>query len=178
MEKSTIARPYAKAVFDLARARGDLPQWSEILGILVTAVQQREVAGMIDDPRVTRERVVRTLLSIGGDRLSAQAQNLVRLLAEKDRLAVLPELRQLYEEMRAEAERTVEAEVVSAQPLTTEQQQKIIDMLRARLKREVDLRVRTDQSLLGGAVIHAGDLVIDGSARGQLARLAATLGQG
>jgi F-type H+-transporting ATPase subunit delta len=174
-DKTTIARPYARAVFDLAQRQGALLDWFEMLGFGAAVVDYPDVARLVDDPRVGKGRVVDLLLAVGGDRFSPQAQNLIRLLGEKDRLALLPEIRQLYEAFRAEAEGTVEARVISAQPLRPEQERRIADVLRIRLKREVSLQCETDPSLLGGVIIHAGDLVIDGSAQGQLARLAATL---
>lgn len=175
MERTTIARPYAKAIFDLAQRKGNLQDWSEMLGVAMAAVSEPQVARLIDDPRVDTQRVIDLVLTIAGPRLTEQGKNLIRLLAEKDRLPLLPEIRQVYDTLRAEAERTLEAEVISAKPLTSEQEHRIAEMLRTRLHREVELRTTTDPSLIGGVIIHAGDLVIDASAQGQLARLASTL---
>jgi F-type H+-transporting ATPase subunit delta len=175
LERTTIARPYAKAIFDLAQRKGNLQDWSEMLGVAMAAVSEPQVARLIDDPRVDTQRVIDLVLTIAGPRLTEQGKNLIRLLAEKDRLPLLPEIRQVYDTLRAEAERTLEAEVISAKPLTSEQEQRIAEMLRTRLHREVELRTTTDPSLIGGVIIHAGDLVIDASAQGQLARLASTL---
>jgi F-type H+-transporting ATPase subunit delta len=146
-----------------------------MLGVAAAAVSEPPIASLIDDPRIDTERVVDLVLTVAGPRLSEEGKNFIRLLVEKDRLPLLPEIRAVYEAMRAEAERTVEAEVISAKPLTSEQEQRIAEMLRARLNREVELRATTDPSLIGGVVIHAGDLVIDASAQGQLDRLAAAL---
>ena len=162
-------------MFELAQRKGNLQDWSEVLGVAAAAVSEPPLSRLIDDPRMDTERLVDLVFSITGPRLSEQGKNLILLLAAKDRLALLPEIRQVYEAMRAEAERTIEAEVVSAWPLTSEQEQKITEMLRERLSREVELHVKTNPSIIGGVIIHAGDLVIDASAQGQLHRLAATL---
>lgn len=174
-EKSTIARPYAQAVFELAREHKAFPAWSEQLALVAAVAADDAMRELIGNPNVERDRLVQLFLDICGDKLDVAGQNFIRLLAENKRLDVLPEIATVYEAMRAEAEGTIEAEVITALPLDEAQQQALAEKLRARLGRDIVLSIKTDESLLGGAVIRAGDVVIDGSAEGQLMRLANTL---
>ncbi len=174
-ERSTIARPYAQAVFELARERGELEAWSERLALLAAVVRDERVRRLVGDPRLGREGAVRLILDIAGERLGEEGARLVRLLAENGKLALAPEIAQLYEARRAEAERRVEAEVRSAFPLDEAQQRALAEGLRRRLGREVSLRCQVDTSLLGGVVVRAGDWVLDGSVAGRLRRLASEL---
>lgn len=174
-EKTTIARPYAQAVFAIAREQGDLAGWSDMLGLAAAVASDPDMAAMIDSPRLPREQVVDIILDICGDKLNDTGRNMIRVLAENGRLTLLPEIAALYEIDRARAEGTLEAEVVSASELTGEQKAVIAEALKRRLGREVTLNCSVDASLLGGAVIRAGDLVIDGSAVSKLNRLASAL---
>ena len=174
-EQVTVARPYAQAVFEMAEAGKDLQGWSEMLGLLVEIVSVNEVWEVINSPRLTRAAIADLLNEIGGKRFNKEFSNFVRVLADNRRLVVIPEIAALYEQLRADAESRISAQVVSAQTLSDEQKAKIADSLRKRLGREVELSCSVDASLLGGAVIRAGDLVIDGSARGKLEKLAAQL---
>lgn len=174
-EKTTIARPYAQAIFELALSQEVLPRWSEMLQLAAAVAADARVGALVGNPRVTKEELARLFLGICGDKLNPEAQNLIRLLVENDRMDVLTEIAALYETYRADAERTVAAQVISAFPVDAVQQQQIAAMLKQRLGREVTLSCKTDKSLLGGAIIRAGDLVIDGSVTGQLAKLQVAL---
>ena len=174
-EKNTIARPYAQAAFEIAQADNDLQGWSDMLQLLSVAVVDTRMQSIIGNASIEIDKVVDILLGVGGDRLSDKGKNFVKVLAESRRLAVLPEIAALYEAQRAEAEKTIEAEVASAFPLSDAQQQQIAAALKKRLGREVNLVARTDESIVGGAIVRAGDLVIDGSITGQLDKLAANL---
>ena len=170
-EKTTIARPYAQAIFELAQGRRELPRWSEMLQLAAAVAGDARVSALAGNPRIAKDDLAKLLLSICGDKLNLDGQNLIRLLVENDRLDVLAEIAGLYEVYRAEAERTVEAQVISAFPVDEAQKQQLAAMLKKRLGREVSLSCETDKGLLGGAIIRAGDLVIDGSVTGQLAKL-------
>lgn len=174
-ERRTTARPYAEAAFALARDARRLKPWSEMLGLLAAIVGDPGMQRLLDEPRLSRERLAGLIIEIGGAHFDAAAQNFVRLLAENRRLALLPEIIELYETRRAEAEAVVEADVTSAYALTDAEQRKISEALKRRLGREVRVTTRVDASLLGGIVIRAGDLVIDGSVRGRIAALATHL---
>lgn len=174
-EQVTVARPYAQAVFELAQAEKDLPGWSAMLGLLAEAVSLGEVWEVINSPRLTRTAAAELIGEIGGERFSEEFRNFVRVLADNRRLGVIPEIAALFEQLRSAAEARVTAQVVSAQDLSETQKAQIAESLHKRLGREVELSCSVDASLLGGAVIRAGDLVIDGSARGKLEKLAAQL---
>ncbi len=174
-ERRTTARPYAEAAFALARDARRLKPWSEMLGLLAAVVGDAGLQPLLDDPRLPRERLADLIIEIGGQHLDSEAQNFVRILAENRRLALLPEIIELYETRRAEAEAIVEADVTSAYALTDAEQRKISEALKRRLGREVRVTTHVDASLLGGIVIRAGDLVIDGSVRGRIAALATHL---
>lgn len=174
IENITIARPYAQAVFELARDRNELAVWSGRLELLAAVVSDPDMARLLGDPRISAERLAELIADVCGDALG-DGGSLVRVLAENRRLALVPELRLHYEACRAEEEKLVHAEVTSAFPLTDEQRDRIAAALRKRLGREVELTYTTDESLIGGAVIRAGDLVIDGSVAAHVDRLASTL---
>ena len=174
-EKTTIARPYALAVFELAQQSKQLPRWSEMLHLAAAVVSDARVANLIGNPRVSKDRLAELLVGIGGDQFDKDAQNFLRLLVENDRLDVLIEIAGLYEQYRADAERTVEAHMVSAFPVDEAQKSQVAAMLKKRLGREVTVSTDVDPALVGGAIIRAGDLVIDGSVMGQLAKLEVAL---
>jgi F-type H+-transporting ATPase subunit delta len=175
MERATLARPYAEAVFRLAREKKALAGWSEMLKLAAAVAADPQMTRLVDNPRVPRTRFVEFFLDVCGKKLDADGANLVRLLTENHRLALLPEIAALFEALRAEAETRVEAEVVSATAVSADQLKTIAAALKQRLGREVTLATRLDPSLVGGIVIRAGDLVIDGSVRGKLVALATHL---
>lgn len=174
-ENTTIARPYAQAVFELAQAENDYAGWSDAVRLLALIGTDPEAAEWLASPRVSGDQKAALLIDVAGERIKPAARNLVKVLARNQRLTTLAEIARLYEELRNDAEGVVEAELISAQPATEEQQAQVMAALKTRLGREVRLSCSTDASLLGGAIIRAGDLVIDGSARGKLGRLASAL---
>lgn len=172
-ERLTIARPYAKAVFALARADKRLPQWSEVLRIAATVVADARVASLLGNPAVSAEQLVTLITGVGGAAFDDSAKNFIRTLAANKRLGYLPEIAARYEQLRAEAERTVDVTVTSAVELSAAQQKQYAEAMRKRLDRDVRLHCMIDPSLIGGAIVRADDLVIDGSVRAGLAQLAA-----
>ena len=171
-EKTTIARPYAEAVFSRAQETDDLEHWSEILGFLSTVVRTPEISGLIEHPKLTREQVRDLMLEIGGDHLSDEGRNLVKVLAGNDRLQVMPEIAALYEQLMHERQGRIQVQVASAYALNKSQEKVLADALKGRLGRDIEISAVKDPALIGGIVIRAGDLVIDGSVRGQLNKLA------
>ena len=171
-EAITIARPYANAVFALAEEKGELKAWSDLLAVLALCVADPKMQSIITSPAVSDEQAVDVLADIAGELMTAEARNFLLLLAENKRLLLLTDITVLFEARRAEAEKSMTADVISARELTQEQADKISAALKKRLGRNVTLNTRIDESLLGGAIIRAGDLVIDGSALGKLNRLA------
>lgn len=170
-EAITIARPYAAAIFALAQEKGDLQIWSELLEVTAQCADNTEVQAILTSPAVSDEQAVDLLADVAG-KLPADARNFLLLLAENNRLLLLPEIATLFAQMRAEAEQMMTAEVITARALTDAQKTKIAAALKKRLGKQVTLTEQVDESLLGGAIIRAGDLVIDGSALGKLNRLA------
>jgi F-type H+-transporting ATPase subunit delta len=174
-EKSTIARPYAEAIFALAKEQSELKSWSAMLSDIATVAANETMKAMISNTNVGKSQLADLMLDICGSELSDQGKNLIKLLAENRRLSLLVEIAAQYEVLRAEEEKTIEAEVISAFEVSDAQQKQIAEKLKARLGREVTLSCRVDQSLLGGVVIKAGDLVIDGSTIGQIQKLSIEL---
>jgi F-type H+-transporting ATPase subunit delta len=171
-EAITIARPYANAVFSLAQEKGELKAWSDLLAVLAQCVSEPEMQSIITSPAVSDEQVVDVLADIAGDSMTTDAKHFLALLAENDRMLLMTEITVLFEALRAEAEKVMTADVISARELSPEQADKISAALKKRLGRDITLNTSIDESLLGGAIIRAGDLVIDGSALGKLNRLA------
>ena len=175
-ERATIARPYAKAAFEYARGAQAFAEWSQGLTTLTEIVADRRVAALTKSPQCTAADLTALVIDVAGAKLDAGMQNFVRVLAENHRLLLLPEIAAYYEVLRSAVENTVDVEVVSAVPLDTAQADKLTQALSTRLKRRVRMRTCVDATLLGGAVVRAGDLVIDGSLKGRLERLATELG--
>lgn len=171
-DKSTIARPYAKAAFEEARDRGRLGPWSEALRTAAAVISDPRVETLLGNPRVTAEELAGLVTEIAGAQLDEEGRNFVRTLADNHRLAVLPEISALFDELKAEAEGIIDVTVTSAAPLDDAQRGKLVAALERRLKRSVRLQCATDPALIGGAVLRAGDMVIDGSLRGKLERIA------
>lgn len=174
-ENITIARPYAQAVFSLAQEQGDLKGWSDMLQFAAAVAADPEMVAIIDSPRFDNSQLADMFIEVCGDKLNDAGKSMIRVLAENDRLSILPEVAELFEAERANVEGTVVAEVTSAVALNEAQQKSIIEALKKRLGREVTLECNIDESLLGGAIIRAGDVVIDGSVVGKLEKLASTL---
>lgn len=171
-EKATIARPYAKAAFESARQHDALDRWSAMLATASSVVQDERVAPLLLNPRVTPDQLSGLIADISGESLDERSRNFIATLASNRRLALLPEIAVMFAALRAEAENIADVHVVSAVQLDDAQKQRLAVALKKRLKREVRLHCEVDRSLLGGAVVRAGDFVIDGSVKARLDRLA------
>jgi len=174
-ELTTLARPYAKAAFEAAADSGNLNDWSENLSILAAVVNDQDVEAALSSPSLTGEQQAQLLNDLCGDQTIGQVKNFVSILAENKRIPLLPEIVSLFEILKANKEMKVDVNVKSAFPLSDALQDKLAASLKEKLQREVVLHSETDKSLIGGAVIRAGDLVIDGSVRGKLAKLAESM---
>ena len=178
-DNTTIARPYAKAIFNHALDSKCLALWSAVLHNLTQAILNPDVDNFLGNPATSVETKSQLLTAVCGKITSASEkpliENLVNLLLANKRLLVLPDIYYQYEALRAEQEKTMIAKVHSFAELTETEQQKLIKSLSQRLQRQVTLEINIDKSLLGGVVIQAGDLVIDGSVRGKLNKLSTTL---
>lgn len=174
-DKSTIARPYAKAAFEEARDRGRLGPWSQALRTAAVVVSDSRVAELLGNPRVTAEELADLVAGLSGAELDQEGRNFVSALADNHRLALLPEISARFDELKSEAEGVIDVTVTSAAPLDEAQRGALSAALERRLKRSVRLQCQTDPALIGGAVLRAGDLVIDGSLRANLERIAYAL---
>lgn len=174
-DRATIARPYARAAFAHAHAGKELPAWSKLLGTAAAAAADPRVARLIGNPHVTGLQLVELLTGVSGGAAGKQGHNFLHALAENRRLALLPEIAAQFETLRAEIENVVDVEVIAAREIAAPQQKRLAEALKRRLGREVRMHTRIDESLIGGAIVRAGDLVIDGSLRGRLARLGSAL---
>ncbi len=168
---TTAARPYARAVFEMAKSSGDLAKWSNALEFMGTVASNEEVKKLLSSPKMSKQAGADAFIKLCDDKLDDKEKNLVRMLAENDRLSLLPEMSIIYEELKAEAEGSVEAKVSTAKKLTKAEEDAISQALKKRLGRDIKLKVSVDESLLGGAIIQAGDLVIDGSLKGRLEKM-------
>ena len=174
-EKATIARPYARAAFEFAQTNGAFKQWSDALAVAAAAVTDPSAARLLNHPRVTAAQLVELIAEVAGSKLDSSAQNFIATLAQNRRLALLPYIAQMYEVLRADVEGVADVDVISAVPLDAAQQQRLTSALQTRLKRTVRLHCSVDASLMGGAIVRCGDLVIDGSVKERLTRLASTI---
>jgi len=171
-ELTTLARPYAKAAFAEAQEKNALEAWSDDLSVLAAYAADADMAAILVHPSLTAEQQAQALLDVCGDKLNEAAKNLVAVLAENKRLSLLPEVSVLFEELKAQLQNTVDVVVTTAFEMTDAQQTKLAESLKAKLKCEVRMSSEIDESLIGGAIIRAGDLVIDGSLTGKLSKLA------
>lgn len=174
-ETLTIARPYAEAVFGLGDASGTLANWSSALATMAAVAAAPEMREAIGNPKFAGEKLYGLFAHLCGEVMDARAQNLVRVLIDNDRLALLPEIRDIFEQLKNEREGVVEAIIGTAFPLDEGQLAALVAQLERRFKRKVQPRIVVDRELIGGARVQVGDEVIDGSVRGKLASMTAAL---
>jgi F-type H+-transporting ATPase subunit delta len=174
-EPSTVARPYAEAVFKLADAAGALAKWSDMLAALAAVAADERVRGAVNDPNLSDGKVAGLFISILAGKLSGDAENLVRVLSENGRLELLPAIREQFEALKNEREGVMEAEVQSAFTLSDAQLADLVGRLEKKFGRKVKAKVTVDKELIGGVRLLIGDKVIDGSARAQLSALETAL---
>jgi F-type H+-transporting ATPase subunit delta len=174
-EPTTIARPYAEAVFKLAEQAGTLAQWSQMLAAMAQVARHPDMLALIGDPKVSDTQRSGIFLALCGEGVTPEAKNFVQLLLENRRLQLLPEIAQLFDDQKNEREGVVDARISTAFELDAGQLQSLVADLQRRFKRRINPQVRVDRSLIGGAKIVIGDTVIDGSVRGKLADMSAAL---
>ncbi len=175
MEPRTLARPYARAAFEHARLTGDLDTWSAALSVAAAVSREAAMQAVLGDPGKTAEQRAQTLGDVLGDALGASVRAFLGIMADNGRLGLLPETAALFAEFKAAQEASVSVEVVSAFDVDEAALNEISEAMSRRFERTVSITSETDTTLLGGAVIRAGDMVIDGSVRGRLNKLAGTL---
>lgn len=173
-ETSTIARPYAEAVFKLADQGGSLSAWSEMLDTLAQVAGNADMQLCIGNPNLTRGQLAGLFLSTAKG-LNEEGRNLVQVLAENSRLAVLPQIREQFEVLKHEREGVLEARIVSAFPIDDTQKSALVADLERKFQRRIEASVAVDPELIGGVQVVVGDQVIDGSVRARLAAMAVAL---
>ena len=174
-EIATLARPYANAVFDIAKSEKNLTGWSRQLSFAAAAAVEPSVKDVIDAPSVTNEEKAKKLAQVCGEELSQLGRRFVQVLARNKRLQLLPEISAQFEMLRAQEEKLLDVEVISAYELSEQEHTRLTDVLRRRFEREIQLTSHVDTKLVGGVIIRAGDTVIDGSVKGKLEKLAESL---
>jgi F-type H+-transporting ATPase subunit delta len=170
-EKATVARPYAKAAFAYAKDQGRLDAWSKWLATARAVVSSEEFAAYERSSGVQTRQLAELVAGVAGDALDANARAFLDLLAENDRVSYLPEIADRFEELKADAQNIADVQVVSAVELNDAQRERLAGALRKRLDRDVRLHCSVEPSLIGGAVVRAGDMLIDGSLVQKLERL-------
>jgi F-type H+-transporting ATPase subunit delta len=177
-ERATIARPYARAAFAYAQENAKLDSWSAWLGTARAVVQSDEYQSLESSPGIRTSQLVELIAGVCGGALDSNGRALLDLLAENGRVDYLPEIAGHFEELKSEAQNVADVEIVSAVALNDAQQQRLAGALRKRLRRDVRLHLSVDPSLIGGAVVRSGDLLIDGSLASKLERLGTDLTTG
>lgn len=170
----TVARPYAKAAFDFAIEHQDVERWQYMLRFAAEVTRNEQVAELLSGA-IAPDELSKIFIDVCGDTFDEPAKNLIRIMAENGRLLVLPEVLQQFIQLLSSLESTIDVEVISARVLDDEQQANIAAAMEKRLLRKVKLNCKIDKSVMAGVIIHAGDMVIDGSVRGRLERLADVL---
>lgn len=171
-ELTTLARPYARAAFEVARADGDLQQWAQSLSACAGLVGDEKVEALLASPALTDEQKSSAIVNLLGELSTPKFKNFLAILAENKRIPLMPFISEIYSQMKAQFEKAVEVTVDSAFPIADSMMLTLTDSLSATLQREVKLSSEIDQDLLGGVVIRAGDTVIDASVKGRLAKMA------
>jgi F-type H+-transporting ATPase subunit delta len=168
---TSVARPYVAAAFEYALAKNDLSAWESMLNSAAAITQNAAAAALLVNPKITKTQLAEFFCGILSASLNTERTNFIRLLAEKNRLSILPDIAELFKAARALQEKTMTVQVTSAVPLDNAYQQKLIQALTKRLQRQVELQTHVDPALLGGVMVRMNDTVIDGSIRGKLNRL-------
>ena len=174
-EARTIARPYAEAVFKLAKTGGTLPAWSGMLQLLAAIAVDERIQALVGNPKVPTKRLGELLLGICGDQLTDEGRNFVLLLAENGRVEVLPEVSEMFEQLKARHDGVLEAKVTSAFVMSDAQLKDLVADLEARFKRKIEAKVSIDPELIGGVKVEIGDEVLDASVRAKLEAMAVAL---
>lgn len=174
-ELTTIARPYAEATFRWAEQGNGIDRWSALLARMAQLVRDPALRGVIGDPKLGAAQLSEVFLGLSGEEAPAEAKNFVDLLVENDRLGLLPEIHELFQQRKNERAGVLEAEIFTAFPMEDGQLSAIVAQLETKFRRKINPRVQLDRELIGGVRIVVGDSVIDSSVRGKLANMRAAL---
>jgi F-type H+-transporting ATPase subunit delta len=174
-EIRTIARPYAEAVFRLAKVKDELAGWSHMLQVTSAIAADERIQKLIGNPKVPPRRLGEMLLGICGDELNDEGRNFILLLAENGRVEILPEVSELFEQLKTQHEGVLGAEIFSAFPMNDAQLSDLVAHLETKFKRKIEAKVSVDPELIGGVKVEIGDEVLDASVRGKLEAMAVAL---
>ena len=174
-EQITIARPYAEAIFRLAKQANAFADWSRMLEFAASVANDEQMHGLIGNPKLSSDQLESLFLSVCGEQLNAEGKNLIKLLVENGRLPLLPQIFEAFEKLKAEQEGVLDANIASAFPLTDVQLKELVAVLEGRFARKLHASVVVDPELIGGVKVEIGDEVFDASVRGKLQTMAFTL---
>jgi len=174
-EISTIARPYAVAAYQLAKDTKSLDKWSEMLGLVSAVVSNPTMQSFVNDPKITADVLLTSILKVCGDKLTEQGQNLIKLLVEYGRMSILPAIAHAFEVLKAQDEGVLEARIIAAVKPSEAETKDLVNRLETKFGKKIDATVSVDPEIIGGFKIIVGDTVIDASVQGQLQNLAYTL---
>lgn len=172
---ATLARPYAKAAFELARDEQALARWDEMLKLASEMATEGSMAALLESPHISNEEVVKIITDTAGEAFDGRFRDFLSVLGSNGRLPLLPQISCLFGQFREEAEQRMSVKVISAVPLDEDQAGRLKEALSRRMECEIELENEIDKDVIGGAVVYAGDQVIDGSLRGKLEKLSASL---
>ncbi len=174
-EAITIARPYAEAIFKTALAKQTLNLWSDMLLAMTSIANDESVKAIEGNPGVSAKQLTEIFIESCKDKLNDEGRNLIVAMAGNSRLAILPQVRELFEQLKAQHEGVLEAKIVSAFALDSEQLSKLIANLERKFKHKIEAQVSIDPELIGGVKVEVGDEILDGSVRGKLEAMAISL---
>jgi F-type H+-transporting ATPase subunit delta len=172
---ATLARPYAKAAFELARDEQVLAHWDEMLKLASEMASESSMAALLESPHISNEEVVKIITDTAGEAFDDRFRDFLSVLGSNGRLPLLPQVSKLFSQFREEAEQRMRVKVISAVPLDEDQADRLKEALSRRMECEIELENEIDKDVIGGAIVYAGDQVIDGSLRGKLQKLSASL---
>lgn len=174
-EISTIARPYAVAAYKLGKEQKALAKWSEMLGFATAVANNAQMQAYIQDPKVVSSDLQAAFLKVCGEKLNENAQNLIKVLVEYGRLSILPAITSAFEELKAQDEGVLDAQIIAAAKISDKEVKDLVKRLETKFGKKITASVTVDPEILGGIKIVVGDTVIDASVKGQLQNLAYAL---
>lgn len=172
----TLARPYARAIFEHAHAAKQLEKWSTMLNFAAELSEHPDIKRLMKNPKFSQQQIIDLFVSLGKEEIDTDGKRFLEVLSTFKRLELLPEIAGLFEDLRKQVESIVSVELVSARPVAENIQQQFSAVLQQRMSCQIALNCVVDASLIGGAIVKAGDLVIDGSVRGRLEKLSDAIG--
>jgi F-type H+-transporting ATPase subunit delta len=174
-EISTIARPYAVAAYKLGKEQKALAKWSEMLEFATAVANNAQMQAYIQDPKVVSSDLQAAFLKVCGEKLNENAQNLIKVLVEYGRLSILPAITSAFEELKAQDEGVLDAQIIAAAKISDKEVKDLVKRLETKFGKKITASVTVDPEILGGIKIVVGDTVIDASVKGQLQNLAYAL---